>query len=246
MHHEGVGIDKLGANDTKATQSLPSGRDLIKGIAIIWGAGICVITISVIPALKRGPEQFEMSPLNMLFITLFCSIVTFVISWYFVCRKYHRGLVEGFALHKPNKRVIVLSVAIGVAAAVIGGSLIERYAAGESFMAKFAATPGGLAALIIMAVVMPPFEEAYYRGFIFPIIERRAGAALAIVVVVIWFGAAHASQLSGDWIGVPIIAVMGLIYTLQRYVHKSLVPPILTHWTYNTVLAVVSLIQALQ
>ena len=88
-------------------------------------------------------------------------------------------------------------------------------------------------------------EEIYYRGFIFPVLCRKLGAVWSILIVTVWFGGVHAAQLHGDWALLPIVTGMGFIFTVQRYLTGSLLPSIVTHWTYNTFLVFLTVIMLL-
>jgi membrane protease YdiL (CAAX protease family) len=51
-------------------------------------------------------------------------------------------------------------------------------------------------------------------------------------------------QLWGEWVGIPVIAAVGVLLVIQRHVTGSLTAPILTHLSYNTVLIAMSWIVA--
>jgi membrane protease YdiL (CAAX protease family) len=108
-------------------------------------------------------------------------------------------------------------------------------------MAKLAAQPGGLAVLIVLALAAPPFEEMYYRGFLYPIFERKFRPLTAGIIVTLWFTGVHVLQLAKDPIGLVPIFGMSLTATLFRVRTRSLVPAIVIHWVYNGVLVLVSL-----
>jgi membrane protease YdiL (CAAX protease family) len=124
-------------------------------------------------------------------------------------------------------------VAIGVVGAGGAMTLMHYFSTGESTMAKLVSTEEGLLAVSIIAPVAPLFEEMYYRGFIFPVLREKLGAAAAVTIVSLWFCFAHVFQLAGDWAGVPVILAMGVTWTVQRHRYDSLTPPIITHFTYN-------------
>jgi uncharacterized protein len=112
-------------------------------------------------------------------------------------------------------------------------------------MSDLASTPQGLAAISVMALLVPPFEEVYYRGFILPILRRSVGAVAAVLLVIVWFAAVHAFQVAGDLVAIVTIAFMGAVWTLQRQFTQSLIPPVLTHFSYNSVLVLISLFVSL-
>jgi len=217
---------------------LPSGRDLLVGLGIIWGIDLC---IGVAVALVLFTHSGQMPPSVLLITTLLSNFLAVGVSWWFVCKKYRQTFAQGFALAKVSRKILWVSVGIGIIYSLVALGLLSWLGTGESFLAKMVSTPEGLIAFSILAVVVPPFEEMYYRGFIFPILGRKIGACWAIVVVVVWFALVHSFQLAGDWIGIPIILVAGAIWTLQRHLTGSLVPSIVTHFTYNVCLSLLSL-----
>lgn len=232
-------MNRLDKNDTKSTLSLPSIKDLIKGIIIIWLTTIFLgIIFSVTLRFKIGYQE----PIRILINTLLATAILFVVSWYFVCKKYNNNILKGFALYKPHKSVVIQSIVIGLVGSLLANFLIDTYGTGKSFMDKLASTPTGLIVVMIILFLVPPFEEIYYRGFIFPILKRKIRPVFAILIIVIWFAMAHVLQVKGDWIALPIIGVMGCIWTIQRHIHKSLVPSIISHWVYNIVLILINLI----
>jgi len=179
-------------------------------------------------------------------VTLLSNLFAFLVAWYFLCKRYDRSLRDGFALRPVSRWILGTSVLIGVGAAVVAEMLLSGKQGGESFMAKLLSTSGGLAAIGVMAACVPPLEEAYYRGFILPIAGRRIGAVGAFLLVTVWFTVPHLFQLAGDWIGVPIILVVGAIWTLQRQLTGSLVPSIICHFTYNACLILFSLLASVR
>jgi membrane protease YdiL (CAAX protease family) len=133
-----------------------------------------------------------------------------------------------------------LAVAGGLVGALVATVLHELYATGGSMMARLSETNSGLAAITIIAVLLPVVEEIYYRGLLFGALRTRLPGAFAVLFVAGWFAAVHASQVAGDWIALPVIAAMGLFWTVLRERTDSLWPGILSHMTYNVTLVVVA------
>jgi membrane protease YdiL (CAAX protease family) len=243
MNLENINSNSLNENKSESICQLLSVKNFIIGIAIIWGVELFLGILLGIFLVITGGSPKELNVLPLFVIGLLSTAVTFGVCWYFLCEKYKISIFKGFCLHRPNTRVIIGSVIIGLAGSLIAAFLSSKYGTGNSFLAKLTETYTGLVTLIIMAIIFPPFEEIYYRGFIFPFLQKKLGSVIAISIVIIWFGVVHVSQLAGDWIGVPIIVAMGAIWTIQRHIHKSLVPSIITHWIYNIVLVLIALMQ---
>jgi len=234
----------------------PSGRDLLKGLAIMVAAQVGLLLCArwiaghllalrltrdrefmLRWALQPESTDYFSIPLVVLVAAL-TSANMLLVSWYFVCRKYRVDAVKGFALHRPNRRVLIWSVLLGLTMSAVGGQLLYTYGAGEStFLDKLASTPIGFVLATIGLVLAAPIEEACFRGFIFPVLRTRIGPVRAILFVSIVFALLHASGHSQDLIAVPMVFVAGAVFAYQRHVHESLVPPIVTHLSLNATAA---------
>lgn len=223
------------------------GVDLLIGVGIVWAAelltGVAIGVVLVASgAVSQGDDTLDMSPALLLVSALMSAGFGVCVSWYFVCRKYRLSSRIGFAFSRIGIKTTCLSVLMGIVGAALAAVLLDRYSTGESFMAEVTSTRDGLIVVCLIALILPPFEEIYYRGFIFPVLRKKLGPVWAIIIVTCWFGAAHGFQLAGDWVGLGVVAGMGCIWTLQRHLTGSLVPSIVTHWVYNATLVISSLV----
>lgn len=212
------------------------GWELLLGLVFIWGSQqIIALAAHLLAGLPSGAEP-EGNPVAIGIQTALAHAVTFATVWFLLCRKGGRSMKQAFAW-KPVRPLAVLGcVALGAAAAA-GVQLLGRlYDAPDTPMARMLSSPLGLAVMCPMAIAIVPFEEIYYRGFIFPALRKLLGAAGAVAVIAVWFGLAHAAQNWGDWAGIGIITLMGLVWTLQRHVSGSLLPGLVTHLAYNLTL----------
>lgn len=96
-------------------------------------------------------------------------------------------------------------------------------------------TPASAYLLAFFGIVVAPFmEELVFRGFVFPVLERRWGAVVAVLSTGALFAAIHAPQLGGGgWELVAMLAV-GLILSTVRALTGSLMPSFLMHLGYNS------------
>ncbi len=214
----------------------------------------------------RAPD--EMSAPWLAATTTLSGVLTACVVWYVVCLRQGRGLRDGLGLGAVPWRATALGAALGLGGAGLGTWLITNWSTGESMMAELTQTWAGLVSVSIMAVIVGPIEELYYRGLWFPGYSRgvaqafgqrdvravgeapapldwssartRAEALVAFGVV-LWFGALHIPQLWGDPIGIPMIFVMGASWTLLRWRTGSLWPSLVSHLLYNGALCAISL-----
>jgi|WetSurMetagenome_2_1015567.scaffolds.fasta_scaffold20761_6 membrane protease YdiL (CAAX protease family) len=108
-----------------------------------------------------------------------------------------------------------------------------------------------------LGILVAPFtEEILFRGFIYPVLERRLnlwwsspkpvgaeesispkiriGQLGAIVITGVLFALLHASQLWGSWVGTALILGVGLTLSTIRSLTGSVVPGFLLHLAYNS------------
>ncbi len=96
-----------------------------------------------------------------------------------------------------------------------------------------------------LGVFLAPFvEEVVFRGFIYPVIERRGGKLPAVVSTALLFTAVHVSQLWGSWAGILLILLVGLTLSTVRARTNSVVPGFAIHLAYNSTIAVLFAIGA--
>jgi len=232
--------------------SLPSVsvRDVLIGVPIVWGfvvgVNLMVLIGLVVVYLVNDGASFLEPPVPLMLGTSFlCLLWANAVACFFVCRKYGLPLVRGFALSRVDRKTVRRCVLTGIVTAVGAAVLMGLLARGDSLIAEVASTSSGLLLFSAFALLAPPFEEVYYRGFLFPAFRNSVGPRWAVAIVTLWFGLVHSVQLAGDWAGIPIILVMGGIWTVQRHRSDSLTPSIITHFTYNASLCVLGALEVL-
>ncbi|MFC1453720.1 lysostaphin resistance A-like protein [Verrucomicrobiota bacterium] len=173
--------------------------------------------------------------------TCISAVATLIVTWALVCRKYRKPFYDGFLITRVSRRTVLVSLLIGVGYALIALLLMSKFSTGKSLLEQIARTPIGLTYLLVLMIALPPVEELYYRGFLFPALQKSWGSVAAVLVVTVWFGAAHSAQLMQDPIGILIVALAGAIWTVQRLVTASLTVPLISHLTYNSCLIVATI-----
>ena len=91
--------------------------------------------------------------------------------------------------------------------------------------------------LSLIAVTLGPLmEELFFRGFLYPVLARRMGKVIAILLTSTLFGLLHGAQLGYSW-AVLIIFLVGVVLTTVRAVTKSVASSFLVHVGYNATLS---------
>jgi uncharacterized protein len=102
---------------------------------------------------------------------------------------------------------------------------------------RFFQNARGAALISLLSVTLAPFmEELFFRGLLYPVLARRWGIPLAILLTGAAFGLLHAEQLKYSW-AVLIIFLVGIALTTVRAVTKSVAASFLVHVGYNGTLS---------
>jgi len=103
---------------------------------------------------------------------------------------------------------------------------------------EFFTTPAEAWSLTIFGITLAPLiEELFFRGFLYPVLARRLGVFLAVILTAAGFGLIHAPQLGRAWGPVLVIFLVGVALTVTRAITKSVAAGILIHVGYNGALS---------
>ena len=98
------------------------------------------------------------------------------------------------------------------------------------------------AIMSIFAVTFAPLmEELFFRGFLYPVLARRLGMGISILLTSAAFAILHGAQLKYSW-AVLIIFLVGVALTTVRAITKSVAASFLLHVGYNGTLSLLMFI----
>ena len=93
--------------------------------------------------------------------------------------------------------------------------------------------------LSIFGVTFAPLlEELFFRGFLYPVLARRLGMAVAVFLTALGFAAVHGAQLMYSWGPVLVIFMVGLALTMVRARTRSVAASLLIHVAYNGTISI--------
>jgi uncharacterized protein len=102
---------------------------------------------------------------------------------------------------------------------------------------KYFKDAGGTYLMVIFGITIAPLmEELFFRGFLYPVVARRAGVNAGIVITAFLFALIHQSQLGRAWAPVLLLFVVGVVLTYVRARTGSVGSSFLLHVAYNTTL----------
>jgi membrane protease YdiL (CAAX protease family) len=112
-------------------------------------------------------------------------------------------------------------------------------------MEEFLKTPQAAVMTAIFAVSLGPLmEELFFRGFLYPALERRFGVTASVVVTAAGFGIIHGAQLAFAFGLVFIIFLVGLVLTIVRAKTNSVGASFVVHVAYNSTIVAMGIIAA--
>jgi membrane protease YdiL (CAAX protease family) len=99
---------------------------------------------------------------------------------------------------------------------------------------NFFRTPTEVWAIGILSVTLAPLlEELFFRAFLYPVLARRLGLPIAVVLTAVGFALLHVAQLGFTWGPVLIIFVVGIVLTTVRAKKNSVAAGVVIHMAYN-------------
>ena len=107
----------------------------------------------------------------------------------------------------------------------------------------FFSTPAEAWALTVFGITLAPLmEELFFRGFLYPVLDRAVGKVIAILLTAIAFALLHGGQLKFSWGPVLIIFLVGLVLTSVRAKTNSVSAGLLMHMAYNGTISILMLV----
>ncbi|HEY6373043.1 MAG TPA: type II CAAX endopeptidase family protein [Candidatus Sulfotelmatobacter sp.] len=95
---------------------------------------------------------------------------------------------------------------------------------------------------IIAVSIGPLMEELFFRGFMYPVLARRMGAAWGIVLTALPFGLIHLPQYGWAWGAALVIVMVGVVCGVVRAVTGSVGASFLVHAGYNGTQMIIALV----
>ena len=181
------------------------------------------------------------------------SIAGFAQYWFFLVVILSIALIsrmelqEAFALRRPRSWPRAIGLALLALGVIYLGAFV--YEQVLSLFGDWSATdeqglvPQGwdssraapfVAFFLVVTLLAPVVEELTYRGLGISLLEPW-GAALAIIVTGLLFGAAH-----GLVVGLPILAFFGIVLGWLRMRTDSVFPGMMLHATFNGIALIVA------
>lgn len=91
--------------------------------------------------------------------------------------------------------------------------------------------------MAIFGVTLAPLmEEMFFRGLLYPILDKYFGVVAGVLLTAAGFAGIHGAQLGFAWAPVLSIFVVGVVFTVVRVKRDSVASSFLMHCGYNLAL----------
>lgn len=91
---------------------------------------------------------------------------------------------------------------------------------------------------IFAVTIGPLMEELFFRGFLYPVLNRRLGLVAAVFLTALPFGLMHLPQYGYSWGAGLVVFLVGVVLTAVRAASKSVGASFLVHVGYNGTLMI--------
>ena len=192
------------------------------------------------------------SPNEGIYLFLFQALLDALILlfiYFTITLKYNASFLDSLKWF-PRKEVrvaisVYVPVGIVLALAVLGASTLFPNPQ-ESPIEKLLKVPLTAFLFAALGVLVAPFvEEVIFRGFLYPVVERRLGTTSAVVATALLFSGVHVSQLWGSWAAIVLITVVGFTLSSVRARTDALLPSFIIHLAYNSTICLLFLVGVL-
>jgi membrane protease YdiL (CAAX protease family) len=180
-------------------------------------------------------------------LALFAELLAYLVLFFYMVilieGKYHERFFKAINWNWPGGTRLAL-VGLG-AALLIGLQVLAHFLPIPKSvpMDQFFQTPLDAYLTSIFAISLGPFmEELFFRGFLYPVLARRLGVTVAILLTGVAFASIHAVQLGFAWSAVLIIFLVGITLTAVRAMTGSVGSSFLVHVSYNLTLTILTFI----
>jgi membrane protease YdiL (CAAX protease family) len=214
-------------------------------LVLKWFCGVMLVVVAVKFA-AIGDAGFRRSLLSALVVSGFSS---FWMVWLIVkiSRQPGRpGFTAAVALRQPvppAAKSYLAAIAVGILfAAVSAYILITRTQSPSTPLGEALQGNESSFAFILFVTLglgaAPFLEEIMFRGYFFGVLQTFRGTSVAMWVIAGLFAFMHVGQYWGDWLAILMVTLLGLEITLLRAWSGSVIPGMIAHYLYNTLVSV--------
>lgn len=215
-------------------------------LLVALGAFLILVVVQTIGVgVARSLPRFHGFPLDKLtkepLIVIPTQAVAYLLVLVFVhlllFARYGRGLTAAVSFRWPRREWLAL-IAAGVTLAFAIDLLesflpVPKQLPIDTFFKDRAST---LVMVAFGVFIAPVVEELFFRGLLYPVLNRALGAFASLTLTAALFALLHEGQLAHAWAPLLSLFLVGLVLTLVRARYQSVAASTLVHMAYNSTL----------
>ncbi len=189
-------------------------------------------------------QKLEQKPFLLIVSQFLIYIPVGVFMVALVEGKYHVPFWQAIRWNWPRSEWKWLWLALGGATLIVLGMLQSLLPMPKNtpFENLFDSPRDAYLLMIIAISFAPLLEEVFFRGFLYPVLARRMGAAWGIVLTALPFGLIHLPQYGWAWGAALIIVAVGVVCGIVRATTRSVGASFLVHVGYNGTQMIIALV----
>lgn len=173
----------------------------------------------------------ELLKSNIFLMVLIADILTLILIGVIFLPTEHR-IKDMISIKKiPMKEyfnIFVLGIGVTIVLLFLSGILTKLIPNYNEVSNQLATSRSSVCKLIITIVLIPIYEEIFYRGIIFGYLRKNFNIILAIVVQALIFGVMHLNLVQGIY-----TFILGIVLALVYMYSKSIIGNITIHIIFN-------------
>jgi membrane protease YdiL (CAAX protease family) len=201
------------------------------------------IAFGIVAAATHRHTDFQSLAGNAL-ITVPAQFAAYVLTvgfmMWLVRERHGFPFARGIFWNLPEKQIALTALAGGAVMALlseISSGLLQRWTPKNLPIEEyFKNAASGYALALFGVFVAPIVEEIFFRGFLYPALERWVGVVAGLVLTSAAFSLLHGGQLGEAWAPMLVLFLVGAVLTAVRIRTRSVATCVLVHMGYNATL----------
>lgn len=195
--------------------------------------------------IKEPALQFQI----FIFISTFILKLSAIAIIWVILKIHKTGFINGLCLNRRIEKRWLWYFAVFFAFAAVSRLIVDSDPLMPNlpiyFFFKESSVIGSAVVMLSLIIVAPVLEEIFFRGFVYPGLNKKLDLYASVLITTLLFTAVHIPQcLDYPFILISIF-LGGLFLTTVRAVTRSTLLAILLHSLYNISVIVVGLIKFL-
>lgn len=214
-------------------------------LVIVFFVALIASTWAALPLARKFPSMRHMTalavvqrPIVVIAIEAAAELLVLLFMIWLVRLSYRHAFLPAVRWNFPHARwaaFVTVGFALALALAPFESGL-EKVAPSPKQLPidqMFSSTAAAYAMALFGTFWAPVIEELFFRGFLYPVLARRLGVFVSVLLTAIAFAALHGAQLAQAVAPLAVIFIVGLVLTIVRARTKSVASSMLVHMGYN-------------